>query len=242
MAIIAAHRGDPSRAPENTVAAFHKAVDLGVDMIELDVHLSRDCEPVIMHDFDVDRCTDGQGRIAEKTLAELRALDAGSWFSPEFAGERIPRLAEALESIPVPVQVNMHLKPFDPADDALERIVLEHIRRFDLLGRLVVVHDAVGSLRRLCALEPGITCCLLPPPGVDGRGYVDVARSEGLRVLQPDRGLMGADFLAYAHENGMRANVFYADTPEDMDLYMDWGVDGILTNVPGVMKEVLAAR
>jgi glycerophosphoryl diester phosphodiesterase len=61
-------------------------------------------------------------------------------------------------------------------------------------------------------------------------------------VLQPDRGLMSADFLAYAHENGMRANVFYADTPEDMNLYMNWGGDGILTNVPALMKEVLATR
>ncbi len=232
MTLVIAHRGDSANAPENTLAAFRKAVALGVDMIELDVHLTSDGCPVLMHDFDVDRCTNGHGPIARHPLAELQALDAGGWFSPEFSGERIPLLGEALETIPAPVQINMHLKPYDPDDDALERIVLEHVRRFDLAGRLVVVHDAIGSLERLRARRPDLVCCLLPPPGVSGVEYVDLARAHGLSVLQPDRGHMSPEFVAYAHRHGMRANVFYADTIEDMRLYITWGIDGILTNYP----------
>ncbi|MDH7568355.1 MAG: glycerophosphodiester phosphodiesterase family protein [Armatimonadota bacterium] len=242
MALVIAHRGDPSCAPENTVAAFRAAVDLGVDMVELDVQLSRDRHPLVMHDLEVDRCTNGHGRVAEMDLAQLRALDAGAWFSPRFVGERIPTLEEALSALPFPVQVNLHLKPFDPSDDTLERIVLEHIDRFALADRLVVVHHELGSLERLRAWRPSLTLCLLPPRGVDGRGYVDVARAHGLRVLQPGRNLMSAEFLAYAHQHGMHANVFYADTAEDMARYLDWGVDGILSNQPARLQEVLRAR
>lgn len=240
MAIVVAHRGDPSQAPENTVAAFRKAVELGADMVELDVHRSKDGHPVVMHDATVDRCTNGHGRIDALTLAELRALDAGAWFSPAFAGERIPTLAEALTALPAPVRINMHLKPFDPNDDTFERIILEHIDRFELSDRLLLVHNALESLNRLRERRPGLTCCLLPP--VDGLEYVDVARAWGFRVLQPGRRHMSPEFVAYAHQHGMHANVFYADTVEDMNRYLDWGIDGILTNVPARLQQVLRQR
>ncbi|HEX2998878.1 MAG TPA: glycerophosphodiester phosphodiesterase family protein [Armatimonadota bacterium] len=242
MALVIAHRGDPAQAPENTVVSFRKAVALAVDMIELDVHLSRDGYPVIMHDFDVDRCTNGHGRIADMTLAELRTLDAGCWYAPAFAGERIPTLSEALEAIPAPVQVNMHLKPYEPENDRLERIALEHIDRFGLTGRLVIVHDRMESLERLRAMRPALNYCLLPPPGVDGRGYVDVARAHGLATLQAGREHMCADFIAYAHQHGIHVNVFYADSEEDMKQYLDWGVDGILSNCPARLQQVIRAR
>src|SRR5512137_910870 len=88
--LILAHRGASRRAPENTMAAFRLAVQVGADGVELDVQLSRDGEVVVMHDGRVDRTSDGHGRVRDLTLAELRAFDAGRWVAPEFAGERIP--------------------------------------------------------------------------------------------------------------------------------------------------------
>jgi glycerophosphoryl diester phosphodiesterase len=97
---IVAHRGASHDAPENTLAAFHRAWDAGVECVELDVHLTSDGVPVIIHDADTKRTTGKPGKVAAQTLAELRALDAGSWKSAAFAGERIPTLAEALATIP----------------------------------------------------------------------------------------------------------------------------------------------
>ncbi|MBZ0251997.1 MAG: hypothetical protein K8I02_01540, partial [Candidatus Methylomirabilis sp.] len=89
-----AHRGASGECPENTLAAFGRALEIGVDMVEFDVHLSRDGVPVVIHDDDVRRTTDGRGLVKDLTLAELRRLDAGGWKDARFAGERIPTLEE----------------------------------------------------------------------------------------------------------------------------------------------------
>lgn len=99
--------------PENTLAAFHKAIQHGAQMIEFDVQLSRDKIPVIMHDATVNRTTNGRGRITDLTLAQIRTLDAGSWMGAEFAGERVPTLVEALRIMPTNVWLNLHLKSED---------------------------------------------------------------------------------------------------------------------------------
>ena len=107
--LIMGHRGAMGHAPENTMASFRKAVELGVEAIELDVHLSSDGKLVVIHDETLDRTTDGQGPVVAKTLTELKALDAGSWYKPEFAGERIPTLEEVLDwardRVPVVIEV-----------------------------------------------------------------------------------------------------------------------------------------
>lgn len=95
MTLNVAHRGASAVAPENTMAAFEKAVELGADAIELDLHVSHDGELVIIHDDTLDRTTDGQGPVHTRSLHELKQLDAGRWFSERFAGQRIPTLAES---------------------------------------------------------------------------------------------------------------------------------------------------
>src|SRR5262249_57618291 len=99
---VAAHRGAAGRAPENTRASFQLAWELGADMVELDVRLTADGHPVTLHDATLDRTTDGAGPVAARTLAEIRTLDAGTRFGTAFAGERVPTLREALETIPSP--------------------------------------------------------------------------------------------------------------------------------------------
>src|SRR5512140_3219428 len=95
---VTAHRGFSGENPENTLASFRAAIAAGADMVELDVHLTRDNELVVIHDDTLERTTDGKGNVADKTLAELKALDAGFKFNPQFAGERIPTLAEGLDT------------------------------------------------------------------------------------------------------------------------------------------------
>ncbi len=239
MTLNVAHRGNPHDTPESTLVSFASALEIGVDMIEFDVHRLADGALAIMHDPTVDRCTDGAGALEEMTLAEVRALDAGSHFDAAFAAERVPTFAEALAAIPPPIRMNIHLKTVRDADDSFELSVLEHIRQASASDRALMVHHHQPSLDRLRTLAPDLQYCLLPMCA-DGLEYVERAHEEGFRILQPGRGMMSAEFCEAVHARDMHANVFYADTREDMEQYINWGIDGILTNDPRLLRDVLS--
>jgi glycerophosphoryl diester phosphodiesterase len=239
VTINVAHRGDPEHAPESTLPAFAAAVALGVDMVEFDVHRLADGALVVMHDATVDRCTDGSGALAEMTLAEVRALDAGSWFAAEFAGTRVPTLAETLAAISAPILLNIHLKTVPDPSWGFEQSVLAEIEAADATPRALIVHHDLPTLERVRALAPELRYCLLPD-GPDGFAYLDRAARAGFDVLQPGRSMMSAEFCRAVHDAEMTANVFYADDADTMRRYIAWGIDGILTNRPCLLAEVLA--
>ena len=118
---VAAHRGWRSKYPENTMAAFRAAVELGVDQVETDVRVTKDGELVLIHDAEVDRTTNGTGKVCEKTLAELETLDAGSWKSAEFAGEKIPTFIEFMELVKdhptITLDIELKEYPIDGRDE-----------------------------------------------------------------------------------------------------------------------------
>lgn len=241
MTLNCAHRGDRAHAPESTLAAFQAAYNLGVEMVEFDVHLTADGNLVVMHDEKVDRCTDGTGLIAEMTLEQIKALDAGAWRGAEFEGQQVPTFAEAVAVLPPPVWLNIHLKTLDPAANrGLAARFMDAFHEADLLGRAHLVHSSLEALDRLRTLEPRVPCCWLPMC-TDGLEYIRRARAAGFTILQPGRDMLGATFCAAVHEAGMTANVFYANTEADMRQYMDWGIDGILTDDPALLQQVLAS-
>jgi glycerophosphoryl diester phosphodiesterase len=235
--VIIAHRGNSSECPESTLAAFRSALEIGVDMIEFDVWWTADRGLAVMHDATVDRCTDGSGEIERMTLAQLRRLDAGSWKHPHFAGERVPTLSEALAVIAPPTAVNLHVKT-RAEDPAFEQQLYDEIAASSATDRVLVVHDWWTSLERVRDIDQGVELCLLPQSGT-WEAYIHEAVQRGLRVLQPGRDMMCAEFCAAVHEHGMTANVFYANSEPDMRQYIAWGVDGILTDCPGRLKAVL---
>ncbi len=238
MTLICAHRGDPTHAPESTVAAFRLAAELEVEMAEFDVHRTVDGELVVMHDATVDRCTDGTGKIAEMTLEQIRSLDAGSRFSPEFAGERVPTLTEAIQALPAPIWLNIHLKTVDHSGAlGFEDRFMEELAASGAAGRAHIVHDYLESLDRIRTITPRMPCCWLPMCE-DGMEYIRRSKAAGFGILQPGRNMMSAEFCRAVKEAGMTANVFYANAEADMRLYMDFGIDGILTDDPRRMKEV----
>src|SRR5512137_1822539 len=119
------HRGAPAEAPENTLASFQRAREAGAHGVELDVMLSADGQVVVCHDFWVDRTTDGRGRIRELTVAQLKTLDAGSWFGPQFAGERIPTLRQVVDWAGQDMLLNIELKSQGLRSDGLEDQVID---------------------------------------------------------------------------------------------------------------------
>lgn len=133
---VIAHRGLAKRAPENTLAAFAAAMAAGATAIEFDLHMTRDGALVVMHDYNVERTTNGRGLISDLTLAEVRGLDAGSWFDPTFASEKVPTLEEvlALETKPI-----IELKGGSERYEGIEAELVAQLRRTGRLHEAIVI-------------------------------------------------------------------------------------------------------
>ncbi len=157
LARCAAHRGDCKNAPENTLPAFLSAVRKGAHMIEFDVQLSRDGKLVLMHDATVDRTTNGHGEVGHLTFAELRSLDAGSWFAPHCERTRIPTLREALAAIPSGILCNVHLKDSPGVAQAAARAIVGMRRVGDCVlactARQAVEAKAIAPRMRICNMS-----------------------------------------------------------------------------------------
>ncbi len=257
-----AHRGGSLVAPENTLEAFRLACErYRTDVIELDVHLTRDDVLVVAHDPDVDRCTDGAGPIAAMRFDELRRLDAGHRFTADGGasfpsrgrGVRIPTLREVLEACPA-VRVNLELKP--EAEGAELRLV-EELRALGALDRVCLgsADDAVGArlhraapeachffpeqalTRLVMALKSGTAPDALGPLAEDDRfSVLDMPASfHGVPLL--DRA-----FVAAVAAAGKWVNVWTIDERAEMEALAELGVGGIMTDRPDVLREVLDAR
>ena len=236
LAVIS-HRGASGTHPENTEAAFAEAVRLGVESIELDVHRSADGGLILIHDGTVDRTSDGSGRVSELTTAQIRALDAGSWFDPRFAGQRFLILEEGLELIPDSVRLNVHVKAYDHDRQVAPEVVDVLTAR----GRLGNAFMAADEPTLACARErePSLEICNLSVHPVDG--YVARSARMGCRILQPGHGVTTKELVGHAHAHGMEVNPFFADEEEEMRRLIDCDVDGILTNRPERLQRVRGA-
>ena len=238
MVVNVAHRGASGDYPENTLLAFQKALEIGVDEIELDLHSTKDGHLVIMHDATVDRTTDGTGAIADLTLAEIKALDAGSAFDERFRGERVPTWEEALDLVQGKVGLNVHLKEGGDPDGAYERRVAEALRDSRMVqDSIMTCRDE--SVEIFAGIDSRIECRIFRAHRTPEE-YIQRSVEMGLRTMQPGRDITTREFVEKAHAAGRLVNVFYADTPEDMRAFIVIGVDGILTNYPARLKMVLA--
>jgi glycerophosphoryl diester phosphodiesterase len=228
-------------APENTLAAFRKAVEVGADGVELDVQLSRDGAVVVIHDFVVDRTTDGTGRVAQKTLAELKALDAGGKFVPEFAGERIPTLAEVLDLLEGRLLVNVELKvPLRSRDTSLVMPMLEVVRKHGMDQRVLFSSFNPYVLRAMKELAPDIPIGLLyaPHSPIYARhAWLDPFEPHEAR--HPHYSMLTGPIIRWYHSRGLRVNTWTVNEPDEMRRLIEAGVDGIMTNKPDLLRDVM---
>jgi len=235
-----AHRGASAAAPPNTLAAFEKAVELGADGIEFDVHLSADGVPVVIHDFTVDATTDGSGRVADMTLAQLEQLDAGYPFDPAFAGERIPTLEEVLEAMGNRLLLDIELKCFSLHDHGLERAVIAQLEQHGLGGRVLLSSFNPFSLRRAKRIAPHIPVGLLYAPWLPlplRRAWLAPLVPHEAR--HPEHTMVDVHYMAWARRRGYRVHTWVVDDPAEMCRLIGLGVDGIITPVPDVLRRVL---
>ncbi len=230
-----AHRGASGRAPENTLLAFRYAFELGADAIECDVQLSADGEPVILHDATVDRTTNGRGAVAALSLEKLRQLDAG-------AGEPIPTLQEVLELCREAGKlVNLEVKAETLAQaQAIARVVGQAIERGQHHERVLVSSFWLPAVAALKQAHPAIRIATLHG-GLRWRFFsmLRAARASGADAIHPQSALVSRGLVEAAHTAGLEVNVWTVDQPKTMRRLLSWGVDGIMTNYPEVLRQVL---
>jgi len=229
--IIEAHRGDSANAPENTLSAFRRALDLGADSIELDVHPALDGTLMVIHDSTLDRTTNGTGAIQTKTVEQLRRLDAGAWFATEFAGEKIPSLEEVFTLLAGSrTNLNIEIKASPPGFN-VPRALVNLLRRFGKERDYIVSSFNLQALLEVRKIEPKITLALI------GKGpeILPQAKLNRLPWIHGNFETVDEQLIALAHAEGLRVNIWTMDDPSRFAYWQGTGLDKICTNCPAKM-------
>lgn len=238
--LILAHRGASRTAPENTLAAFRLAQELGADGIEMDVKLTSDGEVVVLHDETLDRTTNGRGLLKKVSLAEVKKLDAGLWFSPDFAGQRIPTLAEVFETFGSSILYDIELTNFSSPIDGLAGAVSTLINKYKLAEQVIITSFIPWNVSRFHHLEPSIPAGILTSKGFLG----SVSRSWLGRWFSPDAVAVQHATLTEEYvrkQKQLKRMVFpwVVNEAAEIRRMKEWGVEGIITDVPDVARKTL---
>ncbi|MBT2388681.1 glycerophosphodiester phosphodiesterase [Streptomyces sp. ISL-1] len=206
--------------PENTLRSFARAEQAGMDAIELDLHLTKDGALAVMHDADVDRTTDGKGPIADKTLAELRELDAGN-------GERVPVFEEVLDAVRAPLQAEIK-------DVAAARALADVMLSRDLVHRVEVSSFHDDAVAEIAALVPGVRTVLIA--GRWGADVVDRAKAVGAASLALNIRRLTLETVEHAHGEGLQVIGWVVNTQEHLRLVRALELDGATTDFPEIRR------
>lgn len=237
--VIFAHRGASAYAPENTLSAFELALAQNADAIELDVKLSADGRAVVIHDTTVDRTTDGHGRVKDLTLQELRSLDAGSFFSERYRGEKIPTLEEVFEAVGKRTFINVELTNYTTPRDALVETVCSLVKESGLQEHVMFSSFFASNLTKARAYLPGVPRGLLAFDGWLGAW----ARSFGFnfgkyQALHPYLEDVTVQQVQRVHRLNRRIHVWTVNAVDDIRRLFHWGVDAIFTDDPQLAVQV----
>jgi glycerophosphoryl diester phosphodiesterase len=229
-----AHRGASAFYPENTLRAFIAAAELGVDMCEFDVRMTRDGEVVVIHDATVNRTTDGRGRVGAMSAAAIKRLDAGVRFGAEFRGERIPTLGEVAEALQGRCGMDVELKA-----RGLETRVCEILRGCGATQSPIISSFDWDQLKIVAGQEPALRLALLGEKSP--AALLEAAPAMHAFAIAPRFDIADAALCAEAHRRGLAVYVWTVDDAPTMRRLAAAGVDGIMTNNPKRLREVAAS-
>ena len=235
--IIFAHRGASAHAPENTLAAFELALNLGAPAIEFDVKLTSDRQVVIIHDQTLNRTTNGSGAVTKQPLAALRELDAGSWLSADFRGEKIPTLDEVFETVGKKLLINVELTNYATPFDGLVHEVAALVKKHGLQERVIFSSFFPTNLVVARQLLPSVSRGQLILEGNSGWWQRVAANFMALDAEHPFITDVSAVSVERAHSKGRRVHVWMVNDPADMHRLRFLGVDGIFTDDPLIGME-----
>jgi glycerophosphoryl diester phosphodiesterase len=244
--LVIAHRGDSAHRPENTLASFASALEIGADFVEFDVQLTKDGHVVVIHDPALDRTTDATGRLQDLTLAEVRKVSAGypARFGDAYRGERVPTLAEVLGMLRGRATAMIEIKPDAvgaDADDGIEARTIAEVRKAGMDKQAALISFSRTALLRCRDLAPEIV-----------RGHLfyraqvaDVlagAREVGCTIVMPEKGMLSAELRDRAREAGIKVATWVVDDPAELETLAELDLYGIGSNRPGEMMDGLRER
>ncbi len=243
---LIAHRGASGHAPENTLVAVRRAMDMRAEMVEVDILLSKDGIPVLLHDPSLDRTTDGTGVVSNFTLEELKALDAGTWFGEQFAGEQIPTVDELLAMCKGKMALNLEIKTqavSDMQEGGVVEKVVELVRKHGMERNVIFSSFDPRAIVQLKAIAPDIAGAIL----YDNRHYegahpVDIVSSLGADAFNCHWRQVSSGLVDSLHRVNVPINVYTVNSDTLMHRMLDLGVDGIFTDYPDVLLQVLRDR
>lgn len=244
---VISHRGANRVAPQNTIPAFEKSLEIGCDGFETDIHLTADGHPVICHNYTIDETSNGSGEVGSKTLEELRSYDFGSYFSEEFAGTKLPTLEEFLDiSAKGDIEImNIEIKP--PLDGNMEIVgkTIEAVKAKGLFDNLLISSFDPNVLVECKRIDPNCKTGFLYAPNKLFFykqmlfGYVKFAKKIKADYLHPHYFAVTKSYVKNLHKNGIKVNVWTVDKPEVAIKLLKYGVDGLITDLPAMANELV---
>ena len=241
--LVIAHRGDSAHRPENTLSSFASALEVGAEVVEFDVHLTRDGHVVVIHDAAIDRTTDGRGPVRELTLQQLRAVSAGypARFGDRYRGERVPTLSEALGFLRDRSKAMIEIKAdavTDDVDGGVEARAIEEIRRAGMEKDTVLISFDRRALLRCRAAAPEIMRGHLFARAEAGEVLAG-AREVGCELVMPEKHMLSDDLRERAREAGLKVATWVVDDPEELAALSRFELYGVGSNRPGVLLDAV---
>ena len=230
---IVAHRGSSGTAPENTLSSIQAAVDAGSQMVEIDVQFTKDSQVIVFHDDVLGRTTNGTGQVKSSTLLDLKKLDAGSWFAPEYEKETIPTLEEALSILKDKLYVNIEIKSPKPGEPASARMAktVETVLELKMEDQTLFSSFHHPTLAQLKKKYPQLHIAAINVPG-DGRLPSDIAKSTGCEGFVCSVHELTKKRVNDATSHGIFVGVYTINREQDFQTAMNYGVKALVTNFP----------
>lgn len=227
---VFAHRGGRKWAPENTLSAFSKSVQAGVDGIELDIHKCKSGELIVIHDDTVNRTTNGKGYVKDKTLSELKELDAGSWYAPEFKDERLPLLSEVLKLVDGKIVINIEIKNLPVKYAGIEDDLIKLLEGYQYKDRIIISSFDHQALQKIHQKAPQYKLALLDEANMVDMS--DYAKRVGAQNWNPYFECIRPDTLEAAHNANLQVFPWTVNDPQEWERIAKLGTDGIITDDP----------
>lgn len=244
---VISHRGANKEAPQNTLPAFKKSIEIGVDGFETDIHITADGVPVICHNYTIDETSDGQGNIKDMTLEQLRSHDFGSYFHEKFKGTTLPTLEEFLslcESADIEI-MNIEIKP--PLDGNMEIVgkTIDAVKQHGLFEKLLISSFDPNVLIECKKIDSNCKTGYLYAPNKAHFykktlfGYVKFAKELKVDYMHPHYFAVTKKYVNDLHKNGIKVNVWTVNKPETAEKLLKFGVDGLITDVPQMVNALI---
>ncbi len=243
--LIISHRGANKYAPQNTLPAFEAALEIGTDGFETDLHITKDGHVVICHNYTIDETSDGEGKISDMTLEQLKSHDFGSYFSKEFKETKIPTIDEFLSLIEkTDIEIlNIEIKPPKQKETAIVRETIKAVKEHGLFDKLLISSFSPDILKEAKQIDKNCRTGFLYGPNSPTTPFVawrifSYVKSLGCEAVHPHFIFVNKKYIKKAHEAGIKVNPWTIDLPEIIDNMIKWGADGIITNLPDVVGKM----